>query len=251
MSARCTQAGSSALCDPEHYGSAVRLIRSARRVASSLRERLSEDFWTLLNGLETRLDGCEADNPTAALDHAQSALDALASLAGLSHENMNRTSGWHLLDAGRRIERGINICRVARALAPDTATLDDLDLLLDLADSQITYRARYLEGVAIVPVRDMVLLDPHNPRSLAFQVAAPRAHWKHCPACATMACPSRRCGSCAACSGEIEAAGAATLGATPVLAFEQTLLALADAVADRYFLQGSNAVHVRKLGGLG
>ena len=102
------QAGLAALCDGEEFGSAVRLIRSARRVASSLRERLSEDFWTVLNSLETRLDGCEADNPAAALDHTQAALDALATLAGLSHENMNRAAGWRFLDTGRRIERGIS-----------------------------------------------------------------------------------------------------------------------------------------------
>ena len=43
-------------------------------------------------------------------------------------------------------------------------------MLLDLIDSQITYRSRYLTGVALAPVRDMALLDPFNPRSVAFQV---------------------------------------------------------------------------------
>ena len=43
-------------------------------------------------------------------------------------------------------------------------------MLLDLIDSQITYRSRTLIGVALAPVRDMALLDPFNPRSVAFQV---------------------------------------------------------------------------------
>ena len=42
-------------------------------------------------------------------------------------------------------------------------------MLLDLIDSQITYRSRTLIGVALAPVRDMALLDPYNPRSVAFQ----------------------------------------------------------------------------------
>ena len=61
---------------------------------------------------------------------------------------MIRVSGWRFLDIGRRIERGLNICRFVRQFAGDDASIDDLDLLLDLADSQITYRARYLIGVA-------------------------------------------------------------------------------------------------------
>ena len=49
------------------------------------------------------------------------------------------------------------------------ATEHDLDVLLDLIDSQITYHSRTLIGVALAPVRDMALLDPYNPRSVAFQ----------------------------------------------------------------------------------
>ncbi len=243
-------AGLLALCDSEQHGSAVRLIGSARRIAATLRERLSEDFWTLLNGLDVRLTGCAADNATAALDHAQDALDALATLAGLAHENMNRASGWHFFDLGRRIERGINTCRVAKALATDTATPSDLDLLLDLVDSQITYRARYLEGMALAPVRDMVLLDPHNPRALAFQIAAARRHLESLPHLREDGMPERPLQLLRALEGEIESAQAATLPIGRVAAFEDTLLTLGTAVADRYFLQGSNAVRVRKLGGL-
>ena len=75
---------------------------------------------------------------------------------------------------GRRTERGINTCRFARTLSGADATTDDLDLLLDLVDSQITYRARYLTGLALTPVRDLVMLDPFNTRSVAFQVFALR-----------------------------------------------------------------------------
>src|SRR6202007_510237 len=81
-----------------------------------------------------------------ALAQVEQALQILSALAGLTQENMNRAAGWRFLDMGRRIERGVNTCRYARPLARDDATLDDLDLLLDLADSQITYRARYLVG---------------------------------------------------------------------------------------------------------
>ena len=113
---------------------------------------------------------------------ADRALQMLAALAGLEQENMNRSAGWRFLDMGRRTERAINTCRLARTFAADEATADDLDVLLDLIDSQITYRSRYMTGVALAPVRDMVLLDPFNPRSVGFQIEMINQHISTLPA---------------------------------------------------------------------
>jgi uncharacterized alpha-E superfamily protein len=163
---------------------------------------------------------------------------------------MNRAAGWRFLDIGRRIERGINACRFARALAGEAATPDDLDLLLDLADSQITYRARYLVGLALTPVRDMVVLDPFNTRSLAFQVVTLQQHLAALPSLVDdgMLEPPGRILTVLA--TEVETADAAALTAQRVLAFEDALLRLSGAIGDRYFLQGANAVPTVKLGGL-
>ena len=77
---------------------------------------------------------------------------------------------------GRRVERAINTARFARQFAYDEAGDEDLDVLLTLVDCQITYRSRYLVGPALAPVRDLVVLDPYNPRSVAFQVATLNDH---------------------------------------------------------------------------
>ncbi len=126
--------------------------------AASLRERLSADFWSLLLELERGLTDVQHKTltETDALARVEGALRTLAGLSGLAQENMNRTAGWRFLDIGRRIERGVNICRFARMFGHPHANSDELDLLLDLADSQITYRARYLVGIARAPVLDMV-----------------------------------------------------------------------------------------------
>ncbi len=87
---------------------------------------------------------------------------------------MVRGGGWLFLDLGRRIER-------AQAVAAEAAaTLDQpparieigLRLLLELCNSVITYRSRYLTVIQPAPVLDLVLADPGNPRGLAFQLAA-------------------------------------------------------------------------------
>ena len=49
---------------------------------------------------------------------------------------MVRGAGWRFLDIGRRLERGIAICRFARQFADSHASGDSLDALLDLTDSR-------------------------------------------------------------------------------------------------------------------
>ena len=241
-----------ALYDIEAYGSALRLIGGARRTAAGMRERLSEDFWKQLR----RLADTFAQSPAAPLPaseclaRAEAAINALATLAGLTSENMIRVAGWRFLDMGRRLERGVNICRFMRQFAVEGATLDDLDLLLDLADSQITYRARYLEDMAPSPVRDLVMLDPHNPRALAFQVDTLKEHVAALPKLVADGMLEEPARLLIQLSSAIEVADAHTLDAKTALAFENTLLALSDAIGERYFLQGAKATPTKKFAGL-
>ncbi len=252
LGARALDAARTALLDADSTGSVVTLVRKARRTAASMRERLSADFWTLLGALENGLNapGLKLTSEADALQQAESALQILAALSGLAQENMNRAAGWRFLDMGRRIERGVNTCRFTRTLAHAEATTDDLDLLLDLADSQITYRARYLVGLALTPVRDMVMLDPFNTRSVAFQVFTLRDHMNALPVLVDDGMMERPNRILRVLTTEIETALAADVDPDAMVRFEEALLSLSGAVADRYFLQGANAVPTIKLAGL-
>jgi uncharacterized alpha-E superfamily protein len=120
------------------------IARSARYAASVIRERLTQQSWQLIGRLESVI--LEApDRPLAEpeiIDCVEEALTTIAALSGLFDENFNRGAGWIFYDVGRRIERGINTCRLARAFAVNEATAHNLDVMLDLIDSQITYRSR-------------------------------------------------------------------------------------------------------------
>src|SRR6202042_2081969 len=108
-----------------------------------------------------------ADFEAAMNERVEAALHIIASFAGLASENMTRLGGWRFLQLGRRIERGIVTCRFIRQFG---ARADrSLDTLLELCDSRITYRQRYVMVEARAPVIDLTLLDPSNPRSVAFQ----------------------------------------------------------------------------------
>ncbi len=252
LGSRALDAARDTLHDLEAYGSVIYLVRAARRTAASMRERLSADFWSLLLSLESELaEGSQRPLSEAeVLQQTESALQILAALSGLSQENMNRGHGWRFLDVGRRIERGINTCRLARTFAHEEATIDDLDLLLDLADSQITYRARYLVGLALKPVRDMVMLDPFNTRSLAFQVVTLKAHLAVLPTLQEDGMLEEPNLILLPLDSEVRVADAGRLSAEDMLAFEHALMGLSGAIADRYFLQGARAVPTVKLAGL-
>jgi len=101
----------------------------------------------------------------------------------LSQENMNRAAGWRFLDMGRRLERAQHLVDLFRSLLARGNPEDDgsLVLLLELADSIMTYRSRYLTTPMLPPVIDLLLLDETNPRSVGFQVAAVFDHVDQLP----------------------------------------------------------------------
>ena len=156
------------LHDAHQPGSANALAQEARRTASVIRDRLSPDAWRALNLLAGSLDGVRPGND--ALGEIEHALRLVAAFSGLAQENMNRLSGWRFLEIGRRIERALKTCRFARMLAGPAARPDALDATLELTDSVLTYRMRYLIGASRPAILDLCLLDPGNPRSAAFQL---------------------------------------------------------------------------------
>ena len=251
-SRRALDAANDALHDEAAWGSVINVVRKARRTASTMRERLSADFWALLLDLETLLaEGARNIlSEAAVLEQVEKALHILAALSGLAQENMNRGPGWRFLDMGRRVERGVNICRFTRALACEDATIDDLDLLLDLADSQITYRARYLVGLGLAPVRDMVMLDRFNTRSLAFQVETLQGHLAALPVLVEDGMLEPPARILTPLAGRLAVEEAGRLTTKGVRNYEQGLMDLSDAIAERYFLQGANAAPTVKLASL-
>jgi uncharacterized alpha-E superfamily protein len=110
------------------------------------------------------------------LDLVERALRIISSFSGLAQENMTRLAGWRFLELGRRIERAILTCRFVREFADPDAPDGALDVLLELCDSQITYRQRYVMIAARAPVIDLVMLDPNNPRSVIYQLERVEGH---------------------------------------------------------------------------
>ena len=247
--ARGSQVSAEALQAEAQFGSALSLLRSAQRTATSLRERLSPDAWQVITEMPGRL-AQDAEDEDAIVSLAELTLEKLATFAGLAQENMNRAAGWRFLDMGRRAERAINTVRFARQFGYDEATPEDLDVLLTLVDCQITYRSRYLIGPSLAPIRDLVVLDPYNPRSVAFQIEVLNEHIASLPALKENGLIERPQRLAVSLQARLTTAEAAHLDGRGLFALEQDLLNLAEAIGQHYFPHGPNATRPEKLTGL-
>jgi uncharacterized alpha-E superfamily protein len=139
--------------------------------ASQLRERLSLDNWRALNRLVQahKGGGSRLLTQAEAMELLDDAAAASMTIAGFALDGMTRDLGWRFLSLGRRLERLQYLCVLLQnALAMDIN--GDLDWLLELADSIVTYRSRYRAQPEWLPVLDLLILDDSNPRSVLFQL---------------------------------------------------------------------------------
>jgi uncharacterized alpha-E superfamily protein len=215
------------------------LIATVRAIGEGTRDRLSADVTRLI---EAPLPEGHGEDNAALLNRATAVQERFSALAGLAAENMGRTAAWRFHDLGRRVERAVLVCRQLRNFAADDALGDDLTTLLELNDSQIGYRARYMTGLALAPVRDLIALDPYNPRSLAYQVARIGEHLAALPVLGDDGLPEDQQMRATELGGLIAMAHAESLGPNAVMVIENRLLGLSEAVSHRFFLQGSETI---------
>jgi uncharacterized circularly permuted ATP-grasp superfamily protein/uncharacterized alpha-E superfamily protein len=152
-------------------------LKELRRTALSLKERLSLDTWRVLQQLDAQFSRV----PPASIEHRYLAgmdlLDnvvvTLSAFSGLLTENTTRGYGWRFLEIGRRLERAIQLSELLLSgLSTAPADLEShLQVLLQIADSSITYRTRYPTVVQADFVLSVLLTDETNPRAVAFQLA--------------------------------------------------------------------------------
>ncbi len=220
-----------ALEGAEGWYSVRQINAQAKLIGEVSRERLSADMIRLL----------DAPFPTrgGVLEKAGSLQRRYSALAGLAAEHMGRTDAWRFHDIGRRIERASTAVRFVRAFAGPAATSDDLSTLLDLADSQISYRQRYLTGMARVPAIDLVTLDPTNPRGIAFQAAAISGHLNTLPVLSDSGLAEAQQEQARELAAILVTAQATRIDDAMLHDMGMRLMRLSDAVARRYFLQGA------------
>ena len=167
------------LIDRKRYDGIAGAIDGILRNAENIRDRLSFDSWQIISKLDYSVLIPWA-TPRNTVGDTLLILNQIIGLssafAGLASESMTRGPGWHFLDLGRRIDRAQNLLRLLDdLLVPVSSSIQSagtrriLEALLDICDSSMTYRYRYLMSYELGPVLDLLVVDQTNPRGLAFQ----------------------------------------------------------------------------------
>jgi uncharacterized circularly permuted ATP-grasp superfamily protein/uncharacterized alpha-E superfamily protein len=176
----CLEALESALAwlaGAEGTNSIATSLRAMLDNAYAVRDQLSRDTWLVLGPLERAIP--ELERPVSdSGDQSQAALaqviQSLLALGGLGIESMVRDLGWRFMDAGRRLERSLQLLALLAATMQQShePAVDSLvfESVLSAAESIMTYRYRYRSHAQLETVLDLLLLDAGNPRSLAYQL---------------------------------------------------------------------------------
>ena len=150
-------------------------LAALERAAQGLRERLSLEQWGLIRSMgesfARALEVPEGELPSLA--QVLPALDRLAlqlaAVTGAQTDRMNRDHGWRLLTVGRLIERLQGVAQQLQLFvqAQALSSVAGVELLLELFDSLITFRARYQRHEDLLALTDLLVLDSTNPRAFA------------------------------------------------------------------------------------
>lgn len=172
------------LAGADAQGGVARNLGALAFAAGQIRDRLSPDHWRLVvtahewflrmatNQAKGRDDDTASDAPASAPDVLRALKNLgmqLSAITGSQTDRMTRDDGWRLLTIGRQIERLSAMASLLGELFRRNAVLGDsgFNILLDLFDSKITYRAYYPGRQEVPALLNLLVQEPANPRSLA------------------------------------------------------------------------------------
>jgi uncharacterized circularly permuted ATP-grasp superfamily protein/uncharacterized alpha-E superfamily protein len=163
-------------------------LQALDRNVQSLRERLSVDqaglFRRMLEDFSAAMDDSSA---FPSLSQLRPALDRLvlqlAAATGAQTDRMTRDHGWRLLTVGRLLERLMAVTGRLERFAATRAlcAAGGVDLLLELFDSAITFRARYQRHDDLLALTEMLVDDDTIPRAVAGVLRRLRTEWRKLP----------------------------------------------------------------------
>lgn len=202
------------LLDTARPGTAAHSVMRLRTALEGVRDQLSGDTWRVFSSIDRARKALTTSQRThRTAESGGRMLTAILSLHGVT-TSMMRDSGWHMIEAGRALERALQVCRLLDATVIDTrdyrADRSVLEALLTASESIVTYRRRYRGSVRIADALELMLQDSDNPRSVAFCLAALGEHLAALPASTGATRPERLVGHLAE---TIETADVAELAA--------------------------------------
>jgi uncharacterized circularly permuted ATP-grasp superfamily protein/uncharacterized alpha-E superfamily protein len=186
--------------DPDRPGSLAQSVERLGLAARAVRDQMSKDTWMVLGGVDRALsqlsslgrdgsldglpDGETGDDTVLAAAHSATLAGMLA-LSGVAAESVVRDVDWTMADIGKRIERGLWLTDLLAATLVTARSVGAehtiIESTLVACESSVIYLRRNRGAVSVVTVAELVLFDPENPRSLAYQLERLRAGLRALP----------------------------------------------------------------------
>lgn len=170
----------SILLDSFRVGSVAHSLGRLRAALEGVRDQLSVDTWRVFATTDRARNALRNTPHSHGIgESAGRMLTALLALQGVA-ANMIRDAGWHMIETGRALERGLQVSALLRATMV-TRTVGEveqevLEAVLRASESVVTHRRRYRGALYAQGVIDLLVCDAENPRSLRFALARVREH---------------------------------------------------------------------------
>jgi uncharacterized circularly permuted ATP-grasp superfamily protein/uncharacterized alpha-E superfamily protein len=138
--------------------------------ATQVRARLSMDHWRAISELRQRIQ--RAPRKTGILREVlDRAILIQSAVNGYVTDDMTQDMGWRLLMLGRKLERLQLSCSLMGSQLLEIALVEQgvLEWLLEINNSQMAYRRRFMTTPRVSLVMELLLKDASNPRAVKNQ----------------------------------------------------------------------------------
>lgn len=168
------------LLDEKRLGTAAHSLDRLREALEGVRDQLSGDTWRALGITDRAMRALRVSTHTPQIgESAGRMLSGILSLQGVT-ASMMRDEGWHSIEAGRYLERALQVCSLLgiTTTVPPGPGVERAVLggVLMAAESAVTHRRRHRGDVRAVGVLELLLNDTANPRSIAFSLERVHHH---------------------------------------------------------------------------
>ncbi len=239
----------SLLLDSFRVGSVAHSFAGLRDAMQGVRDQLSGDTWRGFGTIDRATQALQ-DQPHShqVAESAGRMLTGVLALQGVT-ASMMRDSGWHMIGAGRCLERSLQLTHLLAGATTVRRGIDVdrevLNAVLTTSESAVTHRRRYRGYVRPSGVLELLLMDTENPRSLVFSLGELRRHLAAQPQSTGSTRPERLLGDLDAELARTDIAALVAIGGVGrpnleayLAATAGTLTRLADAVHEQHFATG-------------
>jgi uncharacterized alpha-E superfamily protein len=163
--------------DAKVPSSIISCVMAARENARQVREQISSEMWSELNGLYHFVKRYEAEDleQQLPLEFLTEVRRNISLFKGETDATMSHGEEWWFLQIGRHIERAVNTSTMLKVHAAELsgeADIEHLELLALLRSCNAfeAYLKRYTAEFSAELIVEFLLLNPQHPHSILFSV---------------------------------------------------------------------------------